>query len=68
MCRPLPKLPAVEAGESISAQVAAFVSGWSEALKDISTELSGLAKNVDASKTVTIQVEQQINNRFSRFD
>jgi hypothetical protein len=64
----MPKLPAVQAGESIASDVAAFVSGWHEALDDVHNELTGLAKNVDTSKNVTVKVEQEVGNRFARFN
>ncbi len=64
----MPRLPAVQAGESIAASVAAFVTGWHEALKDITDELTALAHNVDTSKNVTIKVEQQVGNQFNRFN
>jgi hypothetical protein len=63
----MPKVGAPAAGEGIGATLTKFQSGWHDALGKIGTEMTDLSGKVSSTAKVTVEVEQNVQGRFSQF-
>ena len=63
----IPNLAVPAAGEGIGGALTAFQSAWHDVLPKLNTEVDTLSKKVTSAAKVTVEVEEQLHNRFQAF-